>query len=298
MSATHTILSDVASTFTSTPAMSATHTIPSDVASTFTSTPAMSATHTIPSDVASTFTSTPAMSATHTIPSDIASTSKSIPATNHPVSTDIPIVSLSVAAAGDISQEEIPKSVTVKEFPIQETDPGPWNINDTNTVDYWISSGPSSCQNHDINLSNSHRVYKTAGVESMKTRYLSSNVFKREWLLYSPSQGRLYCFVCRLLSKKESRFATSGFNDWKHCSNVSIELENGEEHQKCMMAYLIRHKETGSVDSLLLEQHRSEQEYWHKVLTRVVYYLNNIAQSRNIGIVLTRVVYYLNNIKC
>ena len=111
----------------------------------------------------------------------------------------------------------------------------------------------------------------------MKTRYLSNNVFKRklrngecvkrEWLLYSPSQGRLYCFVCHLLSKKESPFATSGFNDWKHCSNVIVEHENGEEHRKCMAAYLIRHKETGSVVSLLLEQHRSEQEYWHKVLT-------------------------------
>ena len=37
-----------------------------------------------------------------------------------------------------------------------------------------------------------------------------------------------------------------------------------------MTAYLIRHKETGSINSLLLEQHRSEQEYWHKVLTCVV----------------------------
>ena len=73
----------------------------------------------------------------------------------------------------------------------------------------------------------------------------------------------LYCFVCRLLSKKESPFATSGFNDWKN-SNVIVEHENGEEHRKCMTAYLIRHQETGSVDSL--------------------YYLNNIAQSRNIDI--------------
>ena len=113
----------------------------------------------------------------------------------------------------------------------------------------------------------------------MKTRYLSNSVFKRqlqngecvkcEWLLYSPSQGCLYCFVCRLLSKKESPVATSGFNDWKH-SNVIVEHENGEEDRKCMTAYLIRHKETGSVDSLLLEQHRSEQVYWHKVLTCVV----------------------------
>ena len=178
-------------------ATSATHTIPSDIASTFTSTPAMSATSTVLSDIAFTFISTPVMSATSTVLSDIASTSKSIPATNHPVSADVPIVSLPVAAAGDMSQDEIPKSVIVKEFPIQETDPGLWNINDTNTVDYWISSGPSSCQNHDINLSNSRRVYKTAGVESMKTRYLSNNGFKhelrngecvkREWLLYSPS---------------------------------------------------------------------------------------------------------------
>ena len=116
-------------------ATSATHTIPSDRASTSVSTPATSATHTIPLDVASTFTSTPAMTATSTVTSDIASTSKSIPATNHPVSADVPIVSLPVAAAGDILQEEIPKSVTVMEFPIQETDPGLWNINDTNTVD-------------------------------------------------------------------------------------------------------------------------------------------------------------------
>ncbi len=120
---------------------------------------AMSATHTIPSDVASTFTSTPAISSTSPVLSDIASISKSIPATNHPVSADMPIVSLPVAAAGDISQEEIPKSVTVKEFPIQETDPGLWNINDTNTVNYRISSEPSSYENHDINLSNSRRVY-------------------------------------------------------------------------------------------------------------------------------------------
>ena len=117
MSATHTIPSYVASTFTSTPAMSATHTIPSYVASTFTSIPAMSATYTIPSDIASTFTSIPAMSATSTVLSDKASTSISIPTTNHPVSADIPIVSLPVAAAGNILQEEIPKFVTtVKGF--------------------------------------------------------------------------------------------------------------------------------------------------------------------------------------
>ena len=69
------------------------------------------------------------------------------------------MVSLPVPAAGDILQEEIPKSVTVKELAIQDTNLGLWNINNINTVDYWIHSGLSSYQNHDSNLSNSCRVY-------------------------------------------------------------------------------------------------------------------------------------------
>ena len=63
---------------------------------------ATSAIQTILSNIASTSVSTPATSATSTVLSDIASTFKSIPATNHPVSADIPIVSLPVAAAGYI----------------------------------------------------------------------------------------------------------------------------------------------------------------------------------------------------
>ena len=43
----------------------------------------------------------------------------------------------------------------------------------------------------------------------------------------------------------EYPFAISGLNDWKH-SNVIVEHENGEEHRKCMMAYLILHVETES----------------------------------------------------
>ncbi|XP_040197362.1 zinc finger MYM-type protein 1-like [Rana temporaria] len=215
-----------------------------------------------------------ATSASSSAPPDVASTS-----TCTPIPAEIPMVSLPDPTAGENPQEEMPTSVSVREFATQDTDPGLWDISNTSTVDYWIRSGPTACQNHDCNLLNSGRVYKGTGRENTQTRYLSKNLFKRElrngecvkreWLLYSPSQGRLYCFACRLFSKTESPFATSGYNDWKH-SNVIGEHENGEEHRKCMTAYFIRHKETGNVDTLLLQQLRSEQEYWHKVLTRVV----------------------------
>ncbi|XP_040203750.1 uncharacterized protein LOC120935756 [Rana temporaria] len=154
-----------------------------------------------------------ATSASSSAPPDVASTSSCTP-----IPAEIPMVSLPDPAAGENPQEEMPTSVSVREFAIQDTDPGLWDISNTSTVDYWIR--------------------------------------------------RLYCFACHLFSKTESPFATSGFNDWKH-SNVIGEHENREEHCKCMTAYLIRHKETGNVDTLLLQQLRSEQEYWHKV-TRVV----------------------------
>lgn len=73
------------------------------------------------------------------------------------------------------------------------------------------------------------------------------------------------------MSVIESPFVTSGFNDWKHRTNAKEEHEHGTEHWRCMMTYFIRHKESGRTDSLLLEQYRSEQEYWQKVLSRVAF---------------------------
>lgn len=48
-------------------------------------------------------------------------------------------------------------------------------------------------------------------------------------------------------------------------NNAIVEHENGE-HSKCMASYLIKHKETKNIHSLLLEQHHPEQEYWQKAL--------------------------------
>lgn len=106
----------------------------------------------------------------------------------------------------------------------RDVDPALWSISDKNLV-----NGPSSCQNHDVDFSKSARNYEymdSNGIRKTTTRYVSGDVFrrvlrngeivKREWLLYSKSKGSLFCFVCRLLSKKESKFSASGFNDWKH----------------------------------------------------------------------------------
>ena len=40
----------------------------------------------------------------------------------------------------------------------------------------------------------------------------------RDWLLYSPSTGKNFCFYCTLfgLPNNGSQFSGKGFDDWKH----------------------------------------------------------------------------------
>lgn len=104
--------------------------------------------------------------ATSTAPPNTASPSTS----NHPV-PDNPDIPLPVPVAEDIPQGEIYNYITEKECTINltdDTDPGIWNIKNTDTLDYWIRNGPTLCQNHNCDLSNSRRVYDRTGGE---TRY-------------------------------------------------------------------------------------------------------------------------------
>lgn len=175
--------------------------------------------------------------------------------------------------------ESFSESVERKEF---EADPALWDINRKKDVDYWIQKGPSMCQNIDSDFSKSQRIYEHKDENGMvvsRYRYVSKDVFhrvlrngetvKREWLLYSPSTYRVYCFVCRLLSKKESTFSHFGFNDWKHLDAIN-KHENSDEHRKCYSSYIVRQKSVGCVDAVLDSQFHSERNYWRQVLKRIV----------------------------
>ncbi|XP_065658777.1 uncharacterized protein LOC136083303 [Hydra vulgaris] len=92
----------------------------------------------------------------------------------------------------------------------------------------------------------------------------------REWLLYSPSTGSVFCFACTLFSSKHSNFSTTGFDDWKNALKCISEHENGSEHHKNMLTYSSRQRESGQLDSVLLKQLHNEQLYWKNVLKRIV----------------------------
>jgi hypothetical protein len=135
------------------------------------------------------------------------------------------------------------------------------------------------CQNKHCSFIKSARLY-TVGDKNTETRHLTQAMFKRqlsngeaghrEWLIYSPSQGKVYCFVRKVFSHTDSAFNTSGCNDWKHAFKAASHNENGQEHRKCMMTYYSRLKVSGRADTQLAIQFNNDLLYWKEVLKRII----------------------------
>lgn len=139
---------------------------------------------------------------------------------------------------------------------------------------YWIEKGSAQCCNVDSDYKNS------AVHDGNKTRYCTKYLFSRKhmlsgeeidlsWPCYSEETGRLFRFICRLMSPMsdtKSRF-TSGFQDWKH-ARESIGHSNSDQHKQAMSSLASRKSLQGSVNAGLVRQYESEQHYWHEVLRR------------------------------
>ena len=129
------------------------------------------------------------------------------------------------------------------------------------------------CQNKDADFSASERTYKS------QKRCLSKTLFTRtlrngekvprEWLVYSPSTGNVYCFFCKPFGNGSSAFTHSGYSDWKH-SVEQVEMHKaGQSHRNATLTWLARTQVRG-IDAELLDQFRDEASYWREVLRRIV----------------------------
>ena len=108
------------------------------------------------------------------------------------------------------------------------SDPALWNLQNSNEKSTIIRNGPTIYQNANGKLLKSRRQYMSFNNKTQKSvivsRCLSKAVFTRQLhngemvdrdrLLYSASKGSVavYCFPCRLFSKKKRTFASNGFN--------------------------------------------------------------------------------------
>ena len=110
---------------------------------------------------------------------------------------------------------------------------------------YWVEKGPSNCQHSNGSFEKSKKSFTN------QDRYCSKSLFYpkrangekycREWLVYSPETGRVYCFVCKLFSNSSIPLSSEGFCDWHNTYSVQNH-ENSVDHRTASVTYLTKKK--------------------------------------------------------
>ena len=159
-----------------------------------------------------------------------------------------------------------------------------WGVINERTHDYFVKNGVD--QNLNCDFSVSERAYpdkQRCLTKALFERKLANgDVIKRDYLVYSCSQGSVFCAPCKLFRGK-SQFGESGFNDWKHANQRVIEHENSQSHRDCVLMFKRRSNEQCRIDKHLLSQLEEEVKYWRCVLQRVVAVVKKLS-SRGLAI--------------
>ncbi|XP_055908461.1 zinc finger MYM-type protein 1-like [Eupeodes corollae] len=137
-----------------------------------------------------------------------------------------------------------------------QNDIGIWQNINNEIQDFWCARDPNECQNFECDFSASSRY---------------GGKIKREWLMYSPSTGKVFCFPCVLFGEEQSRsqFKT-GFSDWKNATDRMQAHENNSKHQECVHTLISRRRIHGRIDTSLEISINKEREYWTQILQRLV----------------------------
>lgn len=184
----------------------------------------------------------------------------------------------------------ITSEIFLSVIPNLSSDPGMWTELSQSDIDYWVAKGPANCRNRKDNFKSSQRLRDPNHPNENRYRFFQRSLFFgrqangekyfRNWLLYSPSKGNVYCFCCKLFGTAlhKSHFSTDGFCDWKNAT-ISIRLhESSNEHHLAMIAYLARSSNHDRVDSQLQQQTDREADYWRSVLLRIVEVIKFLAE--------------------
>lgn len=159
-------------------------------------------------------------------------------------------------------------------------DIGLWNVPLTQEhVDLWARKGSDDLQNCDDKLfelksSKQHVTGQTwhrrCTIGMFERRNRNGEVVKRSWLCFSPADGRVYCFFCKLMAVSSTQLTENGYCDWKHASSRLCEHEISKDHLDAVVRVARRAKELGSIDRELAQQLNCEESYWRNVLKRLV----------------------------
>ena len=151
-----------------------------------------------------------------------------------------------------------------------QTDLGLWKSFSNDVQEYFISKGNGESQNITDNLKKSKQVYKQNWI-----RYCLSGLFTRihpltyeksnhTWLCYSPKNGKVYCFMCKLLSSSQTDLC-QGFNDWKNAKHAIEMHEKSPCFLAATLAYIKQSRLARRVEVIHEEEVKNQMNFWRSV---------------------------------
>lgn len=139
--------------------------------------------------------------------------------------------------------------------------------------------GPENCRNYgELLLKKPGRQFTQF---HLKRQFANGSKIDREWIVFSPTQESIFCFVCRLFGEAET-FGSDGFNDWKNLARGLQRHERSTIHLQCDITYRTRAKNKGTLDESFENSAVAEAAYWRKVLLRIVEVIKHLC-SRNLA---------------
>lgn len=151
---------------------------------------------------------------------------------------------------------------------------------DTETREYWAKKGPQKCQHNESKFEESVRRYPGESFERrctktlfVRTHPLNGEKSNRQWLCYSTSTGKMFCFACKLFggsAVQENQFVSGGFNDWRAGKARMNMHERSNGHREAMLSFASRQREVGRVDFLAAKEVEEERSYWRQILKRLI----------------------------
>lgn len=137
-------------------------------------------------------------------------------------------------------------------------------------------SGPSLCRNiaEDTKyIARNQDCYFT--MQHLKRTLTNGEIVDRNWVLYSPSQNSLICFMCRLfgtVNPAPNKFSSTGFTDFHIIQRAFKQHEISKSHVLSELAYRNQLKRSSQVtlDTTFMIESKNEIEYWRSILKRIV----------------------------
>jgi len=153
------------------------------------------------------------------------------------------------------------------------SDPGKWPKSISNRLRQTIViEDVKQIQSHDFPKDKNNRRFSVA---HYKKRLPNGEEVCREWLVYSVSNNAVFCFCCKLFSKKDglSVLQEGGSSDWKNISAVLSSHEKSLEHLENFLSWRelqLRLSKGKTVDDDNQRDIQEQERYWNQVLQRLI----------------------------